>query len=365
MNATGNPTTPDNERSEAANACRLAGTSPSGDGGKSLTVVVPTLGRMCLLDMLRSLAAVEGFEFLDVLVCGAVTDDFVRSRLAEMLVRYPQIRNPPESAAMRALHEKRNLGWRLARTDVVAYLDDDVVLEPQWAARILDPFADPQVGLVSGPGLIPPDLALMPRLAGLALASQAMGHLAARYRSAQSPRRDIRWSKIIGCNMAIRRCLLEEEGGFNPFFEAGDEMFVSHAIWKRGYRIVFASEARAYHYPRSTLGGFLRQIYGYGDTRVRLFRNGVEPEWLTLAPALLVASVAVLGVLSVWSVTARWLIAGELTLYFLVVLWITLRAVVASRRLEDALLMLLIPLMHAVYGWAEWKEVFLPRRHPL
>lgn len=330
-----------------------------------LTVAVPTLGRPCLIKALESLTAVEGFGDLEVLVCGAVVHDPVRSELQRLMGQHQNIRNPPDSLTLRALHLKRNLGWQLARTELVAYLDDDVVLEREWARKILEPFADPQVGIVSGPGLIPANLGLMARLAGLALSSGATGYVADRYKQNVAPIRAIKWSQIIGCNMAIRRSLLESVGGFNPFFEAGDEMFVSHSICKRGHRIVFASEARAYHYPRATLRGFLKQIYGYGDTRIRLIRNGVEVELATLIPALLVLSVAVLSAMAFSVPLARWLLGLELAAYLMGVAVVVGRIVAKTRRACDLILLLLVPLMHAVYGIAEWKELFFPQRKPV
>ena len=331
----------------------------------TLTVVIPTLGRRCLINALRSLVDVEGFDGLLVLVCGAVADESVRADFLRLMAEHPNIANPPESLGLRSLHEKRNLGWRLARTELVAYLDDDVVVDRAWARRILEPFADPRVGIVSGPGLIPEQLGRTARLAGLALSSGATGYVADRYRRSEQAVREIKWSQIIGCNMALRRGLLEEVGGFNPFFEAGDEMFISYSICSRGYRIVFASEARVLHYPRASLKGFVRQIYGYGDTRIRLIRNKVAVEPTTLVPAFLVLSVAVLGVIApFWSV-ARWLLVVELAVYLVGVAWVVGSIVARTRRGGDLLLLGLVPLMHAVYGAAEWKEVFCPRRRPL
>jgi hypothetical protein len=221
------------------------------------------------------------------------------------------------------------------------------------------------VGIVSGPGLIPDKLGLMARLAGLALSSGATGYVAERYKQNAAPVRPIKWSQIIGCNMVIRRRLLEEVGGFSHFFEAGDEMFVSHSICKRGHSIRFASEARAYHFPRATLRGFIRQIYGYGATRIRLIRKGVEVELATLIPAVLMASFGVLVGGALFLPMARWLLGLELACYLLGVAGIVGGIVFKTRRACDLLLLLLVPLMHVVYGFAEWHELFSPQRKPV
>jgi GT2 family glycosyltransferase len=317
------------------------------------------------MQALNSLAKVDRFADLEVLVCGSVNVEPVRSEFGEYLRRHPNVKNPPESHPLRSLYSKRNLGWQLARTELVAYLDDDVVLEREWAQKILEPFSDPEVGIVSGPGLIPDNLGLMARLAGLALSSGATGYVADRYKQNVSSVRAIKWSQIIGCNMALRRHLLEKVGGFNPFFEAGDEMFVSHSICKLGHSILFASEARAYHFPRATLKGFMRQIYGYGATRIRLIRKGVEVEPATLIPSVLVVSVIALAAMAMFWTVALWLLILELAVYLAGVMAVVGRIIVKTRRLCDLLLLLLVPVMHTVYGIAEWHELLSPQRKPV
>jgi cellulose synthase/poly-beta-1,6-N-acetylglucosamine synthase-like glycosyltransferase len=48
------------------------------------------------------------------------------------------------------LSRARNAGLRHARTEVVAFTDDDCAPDPDWAGRISAPFADPAVGFVTG-----------------------------------------------------------------------------------------------------------------------------------------------------------------------------------------------------------------------
>jgi glycosyltransferase involved in cell wall biosynthesis len=44
----------------------------------------------------------------------------------------------------------RNIGLKVSKYDVVAYIDDDAVPEPNWLRNISSPFSDPKVGLVGG-----------------------------------------------------------------------------------------------------------------------------------------------------------------------------------------------------------------------
>ena len=69
-----------------------------------------------------------------------------------------QIRNLPVSFAIGDSSEKKNAGMRESRADLVAFLDDDVVVAPDWPEKVIASFERPEVGLVSGPGLVPDDV---------------------------------------------------------------------------------------------------------------------------------------------------------------------------------------------------------------
>lgn len=261
-----------------------------------LSVVIPTLGRPILVRTLNSLIQTKGFPQLEVLIAGRIASGQVLDEVHRLLAEHPQLRHLPVSFAVGDSSEKKNAGWRASRADLVAFLDDDVVVAADWAQHMLASFDRPEIALVSGPGLVPRDVSWMTRLAGSALASKAAGYVSERYLQGQVRPRAIRWSRIIGCNMVYRKKILEAIGGFDPKFWPGEEMVAAFRTEKAGYQLMFNPEAYVFHYPRQTFGHFIRQIYGYGATRVRLIRSGVDPEPVTLVPALWVLSLAVLGV---------------------------------------------------------------------
>jgi cellulose synthase/poly-beta-1,6-N-acetylglucosamine synthase-like glycosyltransferase len=327
-----------------------------------LSVAIPTLGRPILEQTLGSLARAAGAESLEVLVVGRIPDEGLAGRVRDLGRRFRRFEHFPLAFETGDSSRKKNAGLEAARTGVVAFLDDDVVVSPDWPLRILEPFADPAVGMVSGPSLVPDDLPLMPRLAGLALASRAAGYVSERYRLGAAGARDIRWSRIIGCNMAFRRSVLAGLGGFDPRFWPGEEMVAAFGVAKQGRRIVFQSAAWVHHYPRATLAGFVRQIHGYGATRIRLIRAGLECEPTTLAPAVMVAGALVLAAAACWSGLAARVLAAAVALYLLAAIGLMLEMVFRTRRPADVLLLALIPVMHLVYGLAEWREFLRPNQ---
>ncbi len=327
-----------------------------------LSVVIATLGRPLLIRTLESLLSADGFDRCEVLVIGVVPPGDTLDQLKNLIARHPRIRRLEVSFSQGDMSEKRNVGWKEARGGIVAFVDDDVVVADQWVLSILEPFARPDVGLVTGPSLVPDDLPTMPRLAGMTLASKATGYVSHRYLFASHEPLDVRWSRIIGCNMAFRKSLLELVGGFDPRYGPGDDLLAAAKLTRRGYKLVFHPRASLYHYPRSSFVRFCKQIFGYGATRVRLVRAGTEIELTTLVPGLWVLSLLVLGAGALCSKICLWLLVLDLVLYFFVDLWITLTKVAETKRKIDLLMFFLVPVLHLSYGLAEWTELFRPNK---
>ena len=151
----------------------------------ALSVVIPTMGRDILIRTLESLVASTGFDRIEVIVAGRVPDAEVAARLKDFCGRHPNVRHLDIQFETGDSSRKKNEGAAVARSPLIAFLDDDVVVAPDWPQRIVEPFKDGTVGLASGPSLVPNDINRIGRLAGLALSSRAAGYVAERYRQNQ------------------------------------------------------------------------------------------------------------------------------------------------------------------------------------
>ena len=139
-------------------------------------------------------------------------------------------------------------------------------------------------------------------------------------------------------------------------------MIASFRATHAGHRLIFHPKAYLYHYPRASLRSYLKQIHGYGATRIRLMRAGVEFEPTTVIPALWVLSLIVLGVTAAACRYCLWLLLADVAAYLLVAAAITAHKVRETGRWRDLLMFPLVPLTHLSYGLAEWVEVFRPGR---
>ncbi|MFF4963061.1 glycosyltransferase family 2 protein [Streptomyces sp. NPDC001222] len=113
-------------------------------------VVVPTIGRDCLADCLRALAAAEGHPPEEVIVVDDRPEPGAPLSLQAAGVLHPRVRTLRTGG--RGPAAARNAGWRTVRTPWTVFLDDDVQVLPDWSRRLAGDLsvADETIGGVQG-----------------------------------------------------------------------------------------------------------------------------------------------------------------------------------------------------------------------
>jgi glycosyltransferase involved in cell wall biosynthesis len=109
------------------------------------------------------------------------------------------------------LGRARNTGWRAAQGELIGFTDDDCYIAPDYVDRLADLFATPEIGF--GGGMItlhdPSDYPIT-----IMLQTE---------HETVPPNSYIRAGFLQGANMAFRRAALEQIGGFDPQFGAGQK----------------------------------------------------------------------------------------------------------------------------------------------
>jgi cellulose synthase/poly-beta-1,6-N-acetylglucosamine synthase-like glycosyltransferase len=165
----------------------------------------------------------------------------------------------------------RNAGVAAARGELLVFTDADCLPTTGWLRAIVERFRDPAVGAVAGEILPYP-----PRTA-------AERH-AARIRHL-SPRRYLTRPILpfaVTANLAFRREVLEWIGPFDHRSPHGGESTDICTRFFRATDLRLVPEPRAIvlHRHRSTLGGFLRQQWGYGRGHAFLYmKYADEAPW--------------------------------------------------------------------------------------
>ena len=212
-----------------------------------------TLGRC--LDGLRAL----DYPDYEVLVVDDGSTDDSAAIAASFGLRVVRTRNRGLSAA-------RNTALELATGEIVAYLDDDAWPDPHWLAYLARAFGRSAHAVIGGPNVPPPPRNLVER--AVAAAPGGPVHVLLSDQVAEH---------VPGCNLAVRREVVRELGGFDPRFRAaGDDVDLCWRIQESGLTVGFEPAAMVWHHRRDSIRGYLRQQRGYGKAEALLERKWPE-----------------------------------------------------------------------------------------
>jgi glycosyltransferase involved in cell wall biosynthesis len=240
--------------------------------------------------LLRQDCEASDIPFEVLVVDNASTDhtrEVVEARVVDRRLRY--LYEP-----VTGLSVARNTGAKSARGQVLAYLDDDAEASPQWLRRLHEAFVDNDRLAIAGGRvtlLWPPGRSRPRWLSdGLTepLGAYDLGDRAIAIRDpGQTPR---------GLNYALRRCFLDEVGGFDPSLGrvgtkllSNEELMMTEQAIARGWQVGYVPDAHAAHNvapERLQPRWFLKRAWWQGISecyREQLAgRAGIEQLWLAL-----------------------------------------------------------------------------------
>lgn len=202
-----------------------------------LSVVVPTKDRPSKLDTcLAALRAdVDAGDEIVVVDSGSADS----AAVAEVVSRYDArlVRSDRPGASL-----ARNLGWRTASYNLIAFVDDDVRVHPGWADAMVAAFDDTTVEFVTGGVTVP---------AGQEAAERPVAITSRTVRTRLD--RTVDGDLGATANLSIRRRGLETVGGFDERIGPGtwaasaEDLDLFDRLFRANYLGMFEPLARAEH----------------------------------------------------------------------------------------------------------------------
>jgi glycosyltransferase involved in cell wall biosynthesis len=201
-----------------------------------VSVVVPTSGRAAYLEVtLESLAAQDGAVPHELLVVDDGSADAtpeVAERFGARLVRHGERRN---------LNAARNTGVREAGSEVIAFVDDDVLVPPGWLRALAEGVERyPEAEAYGGP--------IRARFEGHP--PRACGREDPPITTLDLGASDLTDAPMVwGANFAVRRSAIERIGGFDESLDRGhgDEEEWLLRLRDAGGRIAYLADAGLDH----------------------------------------------------------------------------------------------------------------------
>ena len=186
--------------------------------------------------------------------------------------------------------EKRDIGARMAKGEILAFIDDDAFPDPNWLKNLVPHFRKLKIAGVGGPGVTPPGVGWQEAASGWASASP-MGSGAYTYRFL--PAQKIYIDDYPSMNLAIRKSDFVKVGGYDSNFWPGEDtkicLDLTHKLQKK---IIYDPRVLVYHHRRPLWKSHLVQNGNFGLHRG--FFAHILPE-TSLKPIYFAPSLLVLG----------------------------------------------------------------------
>lgn len=233
-----------------------------------VSVIICTRDRpQQLAAALSSVVRSEYPHFEVIVVDNASETTETAELLDEQYRHFPNIRYTREVRP--GVSWARNRGLWEAKGEIVAFTDDDVIVDEYWLAELVRGFeAADDVACVTGLTL-PAEVETQPQmwfeeLGGFTFGFNRIIHNMA---TARLPHRLYPFSAIkfgTGVNIAFKASQLCAVHGFDPAFPNGQDIEAYYRVMKSGHTMVYEPSALVRHFHRRDYAALQRQLHNYG-----------------------------------------------------------------------------------------------------
>lgn len=238
-----------------------------------VSIIVATRERpeslaMCLEQLLQLAYTKYEIIVVDNAPITDATATLLRERYGHLShVHYFREDQPGQSCAI-------NRGLQHAQGEIVAFTDDDVLVDRHWLSGLVNGFAVSDNvacvnGLVLPAELETPAQVWFEQYGGLGFGFDRHIYDMADNRLV-SPFYPYTGSPAVGANMALKASVCRELGGFDPLLApgaaglGGGDLDLCYRLLTSGYQVVYEPAALAHHVHRREYTQLCKQMYAYG-----------------------------------------------------------------------------------------------------
>lgn len=157
----------------------------------------------------------------------------------------------------KGVSEARNLGAKKSSGEILVFIDSDCIPDINWLKNILKPFSNSRIGAVGGGYSGGIDNSFW----------QKFSHEELFFRRLKRKRTVI---TLLSNNMAIRKNIFWEVGGFSKRYPVCEDMLISYKI-SRKYKIIWLKNNGVKHHFKKNLKDFLKHQYFFGKESTKFF----------------------------------------------------------------------------------------------
>jgi Predicted glycosyltransferases len=206
-----------------------------------VSVVIVTADRAHIIGECLSNVSAQTYAPFEVLIVDGSRDN----RTGEIAGRYPAVRY--FKSAISNTPVQRNAGVEHSRGEIIAFIDDDSMVDKDWLANLVPLYADANVG--GAGGAVIEDETFTDKDGRIGRISDK-GKFIANFHLDGNSEGPIEVDHLKGCNMSFRKTALLEAGKFDPEYKGTcfcEETDMCLRIGNKGHKIVFSPRARVRH----------------------------------------------------------------------------------------------------------------------
>jgi len=196
-------------------------------------------------------------DVYEILVISDCDDKHTREFMERIIRKHKNIfyftQKSPGPAA------SRNLGIKRSREEIIAFLDDDCVVDKSWIKNILDAHKkNPKILAIAG--------AIIPR--NHSLISEFSQGLEAR---ADTKNNSYFYPSIVN-NNSYKKKIFHNMSGFDTSFKraSGEDVEFNYRLDTAGIKTIFRKDIKVYHHYKTQLWPLLKQQFWFGHERLKL-----------------------------------------------------------------------------------------------
>ena len=250
-----------------------------------VSIIIITYNRPFLLRHCIERALSQPYPYKEVIVVDSSSND----ESERVVAQYPEVISVRLRGQRNNMPQARNEGIAASSGDILAFIDDDSMIQPGWLEALVQTYRDERVGAVGGRVIDMPEPYCDQVSGSLQLVMLPWGRVIRKGTGLLSTAQ-LEVDHLPGGNMSFRRQALEQIGCFDPNYtltNLREETDICVRVKKAGWRVVFVPAMAVAHFSlRPILDPFFRDkpVYQFSNGRNSMYfavkHFGVHPRTL-------------------------------------------------------------------------------------
>ena len=240
----------------------------------SLTIVISTRDRphylaRCLDSIRKMMTQSHSINsFIEILIIDNAPSD---NRTRDVVSSFSEVRYVCEP--MPGVNSARNRALKEARGQLLAYLDDDVVVDPMWLSGLVEAWSENPTAAAFTGQVLPYELVsnaqvIFEKRGGFRQGFKKKCYSQKLEGHSWSPLKT--WTFGVSANMAIQKDILQKLGGFDTVLgpgtlpEGGDDLDIFYRVIRAGYSLQYSPDYLVFHQHRRQKKDLRHQYWTWG-----------------------------------------------------------------------------------------------------